>query len=83
MTSRVSVHPNERNLTFSREASQHENARFTTRDPDLLKSDDPTFQYDRKMELAKESETKSMKTEEQKEHYREYYDRVIPMDHPL
>jgi hypothetical protein len=32
-----------RNKTFSKEPSQRMNARWTTRDPALLKSDDPTF----------------------------------------
>jgi len=40
------------------------NARWTTRDKELLKSDDPTFQYDRKIELEMEDRCKGLKTEE-------------------
>jgi hypothetical protein len=71
------------NKTFSKEPSQRMNARWSTRDPALLKSDDPTFQYDRKMTLEKEDHTKYMKTEEQKKAYNDYYDRTIPADKPL
>ena len=61
----------------------YDSAKWTTRDKDLTKSNDPTFQYDRKMELEKEDRTRKIKDPLKKQQARDFYDRCIPQDKPL
>lgn len=84
MTSRVfAPKAGERNQLFSRDPTLTDSAKWTTRDKDLTLSDDPTFQYDRKMELEKEDRTRGIKDPVKKQLAMEFYDRCIPQDKPL
>ncbi|TNV78801.1 hypothetical protein FGO68_gene13649 [Halteria grandinella] len=84
INSRMSVKEHQRNTTFSREKGEHfDESTNTTKDRILKATDDPTLQYDRKMELEKRAHLKGMKDPQQRSDYIHYYDAVIPSDKPL
>lgn len=84
MTSRiVTEKAGERNELKSKDSKYASSAKWTTRDKDLTMSDDPTFQYDRKMELEKEDRTRGIKDPVKKQLAMDFYDKCIPHDKPL